>query len=104
MLVYRCFYLNLPVGGVAGLLLILFLRTPTPSVPKLAVGKLLASFDPLGCCLFLPSIICLIQALEWGGYTYAWSDWRIIVLLVFFAVSAEPLTFAAAGDTDFDHW
>jgi MFS family permease len=33
----------------------------------------------------VPSIICLILALQWGGTTYAWSAPRIIGLLVSFA-------------------
>ncbi|KAL2277302.1 hypothetical protein FJTKL_00142 [Diaporthe vaccinii] len=81
-----CFYLNLPIAGVAEVLLFFFLSTPTPSVPKLPLGEIIKDLDPQGCILFLAGIICLIQALEWGGVTYAWSDWRLIVLLVFFCV------------------
>lgn len=36
--------------------------------------------------LFLPSIICVLIALQWAGIVYAWSSPRIIVLMVFFAV------------------
>lgn len=42
--------------------------------------------DPLGTIIFLPSIICLLIALQWGGSTYAWSSGRIIALLTVFAV------------------
>ncbi|KAL1596361.1 hypothetical protein SLS60_009007 [Paraconiothyrium brasiliense] len=38
--------------------------------------------DPIGTLLFLPSIVCLLLALQWGGTTYAWSNWRPILLLV----------------------
>ncbi|KAF3042588.1 hypothetical protein E8E11_004187 [Didymella keratinophila] len=44
----------------------------------------------LGLVIFMPSIICLLLALQWGGTTYAWSSWRIILLLVTF-----PLLFGA---------
>lgn len=42
--------------------------------------------DPLGMLCFVPSITCLLLALQWGGSTYAWADSRIIALLVVFAV------------------
>lgn len=38
--------------------------------------------DPLGSLLFLPAIICLILALQWGGATYPWNDGRVIALFV----------------------
>lgn len=41
--------------------------------------------DPVGIFFFVPSIICLILALQWGGTTYAWSDPKMIGLLVTFA-------------------
>ena len=51
------------------------------------LGKVL-QLDPLGFILVAPSIICLVFALQWGGTKYAWSDGRIIVLFVIFAVLA----------------
>ncbi len=38
--------------------------------------------DPYGTTVFLPGIICLLLALQWGGTTYAWNSWRIIFLFV----------------------
>jgi hypothetical protein len=46
----------------------------------------IAQLDPIGTACFLPSIICLLLALQWGGTVYAWGSWRIILLLVVFAV------------------
>jgi hypothetical protein len=42
--------------------------------------------DPLGMLFFLPSIVSLLLALQWGGSTYAWSSGRIIALFIVFAV------------------
>lgn len=42
--------------------------------------------DPLGTICFLPGIVCLLLALQWGGSKYAWSDGRIIALFVLFTV------------------
>jgi hypothetical protein len=38
--------------------------------------------DPIGTIVFLPGIICLLLALQWGGSTYRWSDTRVIALFV----------------------
>lgn len=46
----------------------------------------LQQFDLFGTALFIPGITCLLLALQWGGTTYAWSSWRVILLLVIFAV------------------
>ena len=35
---------------------------------------------------FIPSIICLLLALQWGGTKYAWSSGRIIALFVVFGI------------------
>ena len=52
-----------------------------------SVREKILQLDPIGTLLFLGSIICLLLALQWGGATYAWSDGRIIALLVIFIVS-----------------
>jgi hypothetical protein len=43
-------------------------------------------FDPIGTLLFMPAVICLLLALQWGGTQYAWRDARIIALFVVFGV------------------
>lgn len=82
-----CFWINLPVGGVALLCLIFFLHVPrrksgTPVSWKTHVLRL----DPLGTLFFLPSIVALLLALQWGGAAYAWNDARVVALFVVFAV------------------
>ncbi|KAK8867281.1 Efflux pump roqT [Apiospora arundinis] len=81
-----CFYINLPIGGISAVLLLIFLHTPSPRPPKLALMKQILWFDPLGPILLMPSIICLLLALEWGGVMYPWSHWRVVVVLVFFVI------------------
>jgi hypothetical protein len=68
------------------LIMILYLNIdkPHPQRPTLAVQ--IKRLDPIGAFLFVPSIVSLILALEWGGTTYSWSAPRIIGLLVTFAV------------------
>jgi MFS family permease len=79
-----CFYINLPIGGVTALVIVVFVRPRVrakPIVKKTVWGQVL-EVDPLGVILILPAIMCMLLVLQWGGAKYAWSNWRIIVLLV----------------------
>ena len=83
-----CFYINLPIGGVT-VAVILFIFTPVPQpggISKLAWKKRIEQLDILGTVFFIPGVVCLLIALQWGGFTYPWSDGRIIALFVVFGV------------------
>ncbi|KAJ0122150.1 mfs transporter [Diaporthe amygdali] len=84
-----CFYINLPLGGVTGVALVFFLDTPPrqaqPVTNETWLQKIM-HYDPIGNIIFLPCIVCILLALQWGGTTYPWSDGRIIALLVLFSV------------------
>jgi MFS family permease len=81
-----CFYINLPLGGIT-ILVVCFLLRLEEQKPKLATWKeTFKHLDPLGIALFLPSITCLLLALEWGAAEYSWSAPQMIALLVVFAV------------------
>lgn len=82
-----CFYMNLPIGVVAFAFLFIF-EFPKNTIEPLSNKQKLVRLDPLGTFFFVPSIVCLLLALQWGGSTYAWSNWRIIILFVFFAIGA----------------
>ncbi|KAI9730555.1 MAG: hypothetical protein M1834_005796 [Cirrosporium novae-zelandiae] len=81
-----CFYINLPIGGVAMIVIIFILQLPSHENRNLSFREQLVRFDLLGTFFFLPSMVCLILALQWGGSTYEWSNGRIIALLVLFGV------------------
>lgn len=82
-----CFYVNLPFGGAAILAVLLLFKPPKrPQVDSIPLKEKLSKIDILGTLLFIPSIICLLLALQWGGSTYAWNDGRIIALFVVFGV------------------
>ncbi|CAK7275127.1 hypothetical protein SEPCBS119000_006521 [Sporothrix epigloea] len=78
-----CFYINLPIGAASIVLIMLFLHLPQPprahSLPALEKAK---RMDPIGTLLFLPSVVCLLLALQWGGATYPWRSGRVIALFV----------------------
>ena len=82
-----CFYINLPIGAVTALGLLVFLRLPPAAVrPKESLSVIFRRLDPAGTLIFVPAIVCLLLALQWGGVTYAWSDGRIIALFIVFGV------------------
>ncbi|KAF2092286.1 putative MFS multidrug transporter [Saccharata proteae CBS 121410] len=82
-----CFYLNLPIGGFAMLVMFFVLKDSKPPLKAdLSIKNKIKQLDPIGTTCFMPSIICLLLALEWGGSTYAWSNGRIIALFVIFGV------------------
>ncbi|CAI6340664.1 unnamed protein product [Periconia digitata] len=75
------FYINLPIGGVAVAAIIFLLHIPTPPDFGKPLSVQIRQIDPIGTAFFLPGIVCLLLALQWGGATYAWSNYRIILLL-----------------------
>jgi MFS family permease len=83
-----CFYINLPVGAFTILVIIFILHLPNQTLDAQASGWMakLKQLDPIGNLVFFPGVVCLILALQWGGTQYSWSNVRIIVLLVLFAV------------------
>ncbi len=76
-----CFYINLPIGGFTLAMLLFFLYVPHKAQPCSWQQQILR-LDPLGSVLFLPSVICFLLALQWGGTTYAWNSGLIIALFV----------------------
>ncbi|KAK5998336.1 MFS-type efflux pump MFS1 [Cladobotryum mycophilum] len=82
-----CFYLNLPVGLVAFACLFFFLKTSPKPKQATPIKEQILRLDPLGTFFFVPSTVCLLLALQWGGSTYAWSNWRIILLFVMFGLA-----------------
>lgn len=81
-----CFYINLPVGGATFLFIILFFKTPKSIKTKTTLKNTLSQLDLLGNLFFLPGVICVLLALQWGGTKYPWGNGRIIALFVLFGV------------------
>lgn len=53
----------------------------------------LKQLDIIGTAIFIIDVVVILLALQWGGATYAWNSWRIILLFVIFGV----LTIAFIG-------
>ncbi|PGH13473.1 hypothetical protein AJ79_03603 [Helicocarpus griseus UAMH5409] len=88
-----CFYINLPIGAVTAVLNLLLFKVPAGEPrPSIGFKARLLQFDPVGSILFIPSIICLLLALQWGGTIYPWSSGRVIALFVVFGVTIIAFT------------
>ena len=84
-----CFYINLPIGAITIFGIALFFTSP-PRKDEESIGfwERAKQFDPVGTTLFIPAIVCLLLALQWGGSKYPWKDAKIIALFVVFGVLA----------------
>lgn len=83
-----CFYINLPFGLITAVCVLFFLsskdgRKPGFSLPLKEKAK---QIDIIGLVVFIPMVVCVLLALQWGGSTYDWGNARIIVLFVLFGV------------------
>jgi len=80
-----CFYINLPVGGLAAAIVFLFFHTPSGAKPVKSTWKeKLLNMDLVGVAMTMCAIVCFILALEYGGQTKPWSSSVVIGLLVGF--------------------
>lgn len=90
-----CFYVNLPIGGAAMVVIFFFLRIPTDDavgrrdeggdegcVSKASFGSKLLQLDLIGAATFIPAVIMLLLALQWGGADYPWNSSKVIGLFV----------------------
>lgn len=88
-----CFYINIPFGAVTALFIFCFFKAPKPIKKTSSIREQLAQLDLLGLVFFIPAIVCVLLALQWGGTQYPWKSGRIIGLFVTFGVLI--LTFSA---------
>ncbi|GAM35705.1 hypothetical protein TCE0_017r04237 [Talaromyces pinophilus] len=80
-----CFYINLPVGGLAAVSILLFFHAPKAALPvKATVKEKFLQMDPVGTTLLVCAIISYILPLQFGGQTKAWNSSTVIGLLVGF--------------------
>ncbi|KAF4277639.1 hypothetical protein KXW98_007702 [Aspergillus fumigatus] len=81
-----CFYINLPIGGVTWLFVLLFFKAPKSYKDNSGLKDQVSRLDLPGLFVFLPAIISMLLALQWGGTKYNWGNARIIALFVVFGV------------------
>ena len=73
------FYLNLPICGLALILLYFFLHVNYKQEP---IKAKLKRVDYIGNAILSSSVIAILIALSYGGARYSWSNWRIVLCLV----------------------
>ncbi|KAI9865978.1 MAG: MFS sugar transporter [Trichoglossum hirsutum] len=81
-----CFYINLPIGAATMAAIAFFFKGPKSSKEDLSLQQRFKLLDLWGTLVFMPAIVCLLLALQWGGSKYAWKSAQVIVLLVVFFV------------------
>src|SRR5690349_15985079 len=79
----RCFWINLPVGGLACAFVMIFFSTPEHGKPVKAPWKeKILQMDFGGTSLLLGAVTCFILAMQWAGVTKAWSSADVIGTIV----------------------
>lgn len=73
------FWLNIPIGAVALLMLIPTMNLPVPSMP---LKTKLAKMDIAGNLVLLGSVVSILIAVTEGGVTHPWSSMQIWIPLV----------------------
>ncbi|CZT07634.1 hypothetical protein WAI453_005124 [Rhynchosporium graminicola] len=79
-----CFYINLPLGGLALAVLVFFLKLHNPRTP---IKQGLAAIDWIGNLLIIGGTLMVLMGLQFGGVEFAWKSATVICLIVFGAVS-----------------
>lgn len=75
-----CFYINLPLDGLAFFILLFFLDLKTP---RTAVWDGLKAIDWVGSLLIVGATLMFLFGLQYGGVTAPWDSAEVVCLLVF---------------------
>jgi MFS transporter, DHA2 family, glioxin efflux transporter len=87
-----CFYINLPIGGLAALAIFFTFNLPAAAKPpSISLKKKLAHLDLVGLAILMGAIISFILALQYGGNSHSWSSATVIGLLVGFVLIIATL-------------
>ena len=81
------FYINLPFGGVTALLILVGgkIKEPADKFGR-SWRSHLQEFDWIGFLLWVPTIVCLLLLLQFGGTEYRWGDGPMVALYVITAI------------------
>nr|QFR37107.1 MFS transporter [Cyberlindnera americana] len=74
-----CFYINLPLGGVALIALIIFFNPPSP---KMKFSEKIKHIDFVGTFLLTAGVVLLLLAMTFGGVEFSWNSGAVISMFV----------------------
>ena len=75
-----CFWINLPLDGLAFFILVFFLDIETPRTPLIEGLK---AIDWIGSLLVVGATLMFLFGLQYGGETYPWDSATVVCLIVF---------------------
>jgi MFS family permease len=82
-----CFGINLPLGVFCVAFTAYGFHDPVSnSEIDLPLWEKVKRTNPLGTLLIVPALTCFLMALQLGGSTYGWGNWRIILMFILFGV------------------
>jgi hypothetical protein len=85
----RCFYINLPFGGLAAAAVLFSFKPPRAAAPvQVPLKEKLIQMDIQGTFLICASVVCYLLALQWGGISKSWKSADVVGCLVGFGVLA----------------
>lgn len=84
-----CFWINLPLGGLALVVLVFFLQMHNPRTP---LKQGLIAVDWIGVILVVGSTLMVLMGLEFGGLEFPWKSATVICLIVFGIVGVALFT------------
>lgn len=79
-----CFWINLPLDGLAFFILLFFLDIETPKTPLIEGLK---AIDWIGSLLIVGATLMFLFGLQYGGETYPWDSATVVCLIVFGVVT-----------------
>ncbi|KAJ3318815.1 hypothetical protein HDV06_006996 [Boothiomyces sp. JEL0866] len=88
-----CFYINLPIGFIAALIVAVYLKFPPPEG---SIKDKLHRLDYVGTFFIVVSTVLILIPLELGGSTWAWTDAKTISMLVVGGILAIVFVYVEA--------
>lgn len=79
-----CFYINLPLDGIAFFILLFFLDVKTPRTPILEGFK---AIDWVGSLTIVGGTLMFLFGLQYGGVTAPWNSALVLCLIIFGVVT-----------------
>ena len=79
-----CFYINLPLDGIAFFILLFFLDVKTPRTPIIKGFK---AIDWVGSITIVGGTLMFLFGLQYGGVAYPWASAEVLCLIIFGVVT-----------------